>query len=155
MKKIAFIANSCWYIYNFRLSLLKELSATDNRVIIIAPKDNYTKSLIDLGYEVYSWKLQRSSLNPFKEIKSILNLMDILESKSPDLIHNFTIKSCLYGTIAAKFRNISFVVNSITGLGPLFINNSLKIRLIRLILSPIYKFVFNYKNQDILFRKWF
>ena len=152
MKKIAFIANSCWYIYNFRLSLLKELSATDNRVIIIAPKDNYTKILIDLGYEVYSWKLQRSSLNPFKEINSILNLMDILESKSPDLIHNFTIKSCLYGTIAAKFRKISVVVNSITGLGPLFINNSLKIRLIRLILYPIYKFVFNYKNAYTIFQ---
>tara|TARA_B100000886_G_scaffold303860_1_gene234749 strand:- start:22699 stop:23835 length:1137 start_codon:yes stop_codon:yes gene_type:complete len=152
MKKIAFIANSCWYIYNFRLSLLKELSATDNRVIIIAPKDNYTKILIDLGYEVYSWKLQRSSLNPFKEINSILNLMDILESKSPDLIHNFTIKSCLYGTIAAKFRKISVVVNSITGLGPLFINNSLKIKLIRLILSPIYKFVFNYKNAYTIFQ---
>ena len=89
MKKIAFIANSCWYIYNFRLSLLKEISKIDNRVIIIAPKDNYTKILRDLGYEVYSWKLNRSSLNPFKEIKSILNLIDILDSESPDLLTCF------------------------------------------------------------------
>ena len=94
MKKIAFIANSCWYIYNFRLSLLKEISSIDNQIIIIAPKDNYTKILRDLGYEVYSWKLHRSSLNPFKEIQSVFNLIDILECVSPDLIHNFTIKSC-------------------------------------------------------------
>ena len=146
MTKIAFIANSCWYIYNFRISLLKEISATNIRVIIIAPKDKYTELLTDLGYEVYSWKLERSSLNPFKEIKFIFNLIDILDNELPDLIHNFTIKSCLYGTIAAKFSNKSLVVNSITGLGHLFINNSLKIRLIRLFLKPIYKFVFNSSN---------
>ncbi len=152
MKKIALIANSCWYIYNFRLSLLKEISAKDNLVIIIAPEDNYTNILIDLGFEVYPWKLQRSSINPLKEIKSILNLMDILDSKFPDLIHNFTIKCCLYGTIASKFCSIPIVVNSITGLGPLFINNSLKIRLIILFLKPIYKFVFNSSNSYTIFQ---
>lgn len=152
MTKIAFIANSCWYIYNFRISLLKEISARNIRVIIIAPKDKYTELLTDLGYKVYFWKLERSSLNPFKEIKSIFNLIDILDNESPDLIHNFTIKSCLYGTIAATFRSRSLVVNSITGLGHLFINNSLKTRLIRIILKPIYKFVFNSINSYTIFQ---
>ena len=96
--------------------------------------------------------MERSSLNPFKEIKSIFNLIDILDNELPDLIHNFTIKSCLYGTIAAKFSNKSLVVNSITGLGHLFINNSLKKKLIRIFLKPIYKFVFNSINSYTIFQ---
>ena len=151
-KKIVFIANTCWYLYNFRNRLLKDVFNRNYQVLIIAPNDRYTKKLKAYGYEVYDWKLNRSSLNPILELFSILNLIIYLKKNNPDLVHNFTIKSCLYGTIAAKFSGVKYVVNSVTGLGHLFINNSILIRLIRFTLKPIYIFVFNSKGTKTIFQ---
>ena len=137
-KKIVFISNTCWYLYNFRNKLLKDVSKKNYEVLIIAPNDIYTKKLESFGYKIYNWHLNRSSLNPILEIFSILNLIIYLKKNNPDLVHNFTIKSCLYGTIAAKVAGVKNIVNSVTGLGHLFINNSMLIRLIRFTLKPIY-----------------
>ena len=151
-KKIVFIANTCWYIYNFRIRLLQDVSAKNYEVLVIAPKDSYTDKLKAFGYKVNNWELNRSSLNPLLELFSILNLIIFLKKNNPDLVHNFTIKPCIYGTIAAKFSGIKSVVNSVTGLGHLFINNSFLIRFIRLTLKPIYFFVFNSNGTKVIFQ---
>ena len=72
-KKIVFIANTCWYIYNFRIRLLQDVSAKNYEVLVIAPKDSYTDKLKAFGYKVNNWELNRSSLNPLLELFSILN----------------------------------------------------------------------------------
>ena len=151
-KKIVFIANTCWYIYNFRNKLLKDIIKSNYEVFIIAPEDRYSQKLKEFGCKVFDWHLNRSSINPILEIYSILNLIVHLKKNNPDLVHNFTLKSCLYGTIAAKFSGVKNIVNSVTGLGHLFINNSILMRLIRLFLKPIYRFVFNSKGTKIIFQ---
>lgn len=45
MKKIAILFNTSWYIYNFRLNLIKELQKHSYEVITIAPLDRYTAKL--------------------------------------------------------------------------------------------------------------
>ena len=69
-KKIVLIANTCWYIYNFRIKLLKAIHTSNYDLTIVAPYDVYTKKLKKLGYKVYDWKLKRSSLNPLIELLS-------------------------------------------------------------------------------------
>jgi len=152
MKKIALIANTSWYIYNFRSNLIKDIVSSNYKLVVIAPHDNYTNLLEKSGYTVINWTLNRSSLNPLSELKSIVDLVLILNKENPDLIHNFTIKSCLYATIASRFSKVRYVINSITGLGHLFLNNSTLIRFIRFILKPIYALVFNTKNSFLIFQ---
>ena len=125
--KIIFIANSSWYVYNFRLSLLNNLKKKGYSISIIAPIDQYTSLLKKEGFKVIKWKLSRSSTNPFLETISIFELYKIIKKEKPNLIHNFTIKACLYGTLISKFFKNLYVVNAITGLGHLFISKSFKI----------------------------
>ena len=105
-KTIVLISNSSWYLYNFRYSLLILLKKKGFSVVLIAPLDSYSKKLKDAGFIFYDWDLNRRSINPFKEIISILKLIKIFKKTKPNLIHNFTIKACLYGSIAAKLLNI-------------------------------------------------
>ena len=44
----------------------------------------------------------RSSVNPLAEAHALVDLLRIYRREKPDLAHHFTIKACLYGTIAAK-----------------------------------------------------
>ena len=149
---IALIANSSWYLYNFRLPLLLKIKSQGHTVFIIAPKDKYTKILTSHGFATYEWELNRKSVNIINETKSILNLLNILKSINPDLIHNFTIKPCIYGTLISKIIRIKFVINSITGLGHVFISKSIFKKFLKLFLIQIYKIILNSKKNIIIFQ---
>ena len=150
-KKIIFIANSSWYIYNFRLSLLSEIKK-NYEIILIAPKDKYTEILKRKGFIFYEWELKRKSISIFSEIKSIFSLALKLRKLQPDLIHNYNIKPILYGTLASRITQTKHIINSITGLGNLFLDDRFITRLLRLILKPIILLILNNEKIHLIFQ---
>ena len=125
--KIILVANSFWYFYNFRLKLLKDLKKEGYKLVVVAPLDNeYSNRIKKEGFLIDIWKLNRKSINPFRELLSIYFLSKIYSREKPSFVHHFTIKACLYGTIAAKFTNIKGVINAVTGLGHIFLGKTLK-----------------------------
>ena len=67
----------------------------------------------------------------------------------PDIVHHFTIKPSFYGGFIARLLGIKITINHITGLGPSFYSNRLKIKLINKLLNPFFKYAFNKKNNLI------
>jgi glycosyltransferase involved in cell wall biosynthesis len=65
-------------------------------------------------------------------------LRRIYVAERPDLVHHFTIKAILYGTLAAKWSGVPRVVNSVTGLGYIFLSDRLPVRAIRPLLRTWY-----------------
>lgn len=117
--KIILCANSSWYIYNFRKNTILEFRKLGHRVIVVAPKDGYSKYFADLGAEYYTFNLSPRSINPFKEIFVIFSLMLIYLNIRPNFVMNFTSKMNIYSTLAA-FLVGSKVINNISGLGTAF-----------------------------------
>ena len=68
----------------------------------------------------------------------------------PDLVHHFTIKPCIYGSIVARLLGIKNKINHITGLGPSFYSNRKKIKYINNILKPFYKYGFNDLSNNLI-----
>ena len=112
MKKIIIVSNTGWYLYNFRFKLIKELSKK-YAVTLVFPFDCYSNPLKKTGCQIMNWKLQRNSINPLTELLSILNLLSIYSKINPDISHHFTIKACLYGTIAGTLIGLFLIANSI------------------------------------------
>ena len=148
-----FVSNTSWYIWNFRINLIKELINKNYSILVVAPKDNYSELIIKTGCKFVEWDLNRSSINPILEIKSLIKIYKVYKKYNPRLVHHFTIKSCLYGSLAAKIINKSYVFNSITGLGHLFINNKIKHKILRKLVLPIYRYALDYKNSKIVFKQ--
>ena len=153
-KSIVLIANTSWYLYNFRKELISDLKAKGYDIYIISPEDSYSKHLIKISHKKLDWKLNRSSLNIFNEIISVLDLINKLREINPILIHNFTIKGSIYGSLAAYFTGNPIIINSITGLGHLFISNSFHIKLIRFIILPLLKIIFYFTNSKFIFQNY-
>lgn len=150
--KIVFVANTGWYLYNFRLSLIEFLLKKKFEIHLVCPKDIYNKKLIEKGIILHEWKLKKSSTNIFKELISIYSLYKIYVKINPDLVHHFTIKSVFYGTIISKICGIKLIFNSITGLGTFFISTSLKDKFLNLLILPIYKLIINSPNVNLIFQ---
>ncbi|KHD05772.1 glycosyl transferase family 1 [Candidatus Thiomargarita nelsonii] len=135
--KILLFANTDWYLYNFRLPLAKYLKEKGLEVILVSPPGAYGTKLEENGFRWISVPMERRSLNPWKEFKLLRHLRKLYAKEKPDLVHNFTIKNVVYGSLAAQMAGIKPRVNAVTGLGHIFTSNGWLARLIRPIVSRL------------------
>jgi glycosyltransferase involved in cell wall biosynthesis len=150
--KVLLVANTSWYLHNFRLPLLRDLRERGYQVALAAPHDVHTSLLEAEGFTVHPWLVARSSVNPLAEAHALVDLLRIYRREKPDLVHHFTIKACLYGTIAAKGARIYRVLNAVTGLGHVFLGTRKRSRLLRKAIKPIYKAAFKARRATVVFQ---
>jgi glycosyltransferase involved in cell wall biosynthesis len=149
MSKILLFANTDWYLYNFRLSLAKNLRDQGHEVILVSPPGDFQELLQGDGFPWIPFELSRQSINPFGELVAIWRLILLYHRIRPDIVHHFTIKPVIYGSIAAHLTGITGIINSITGLGHLFINTDRATRLLRAIASRLYRM--NLYDTQVIF----
>ena len=121
--KIVISINSAWNVFNFRLSLIKELQNNGHEIIAIAPKDKYVYKLEALGVKCFNIKLDSKGTNPIKDLALIFQYYKLYKIINPDIVLAYTIKPNIYSNLASQLLGIP-VINNISGLGTLFINNS-------------------------------
>lgn len=148
--KIILFANTDWYLYNFRRSLAMELSSTGHDVLLISPAGEYGELLNSLGLRWVSLPMERRSLNPLREVKLILWLYRLLRKEQVDLIHNFTIKCAVYGSLAARLAGVFARINAVAGMGYIFTNNSLKARLLRPVVRSLMRLALAGKHARLV-----
>jgi glycosyltransferase involved in cell wall biosynthesis len=148
--KIILFANTSWYLYNFRLPLAVALRSQGDDVVLVSPRDEYSDKLSAEGFRWIEFPFSRKGQNPFQEMMTISRLTALYQREKPDVVHHFTIKCVLYGSLAARFTGIRRVINSITGLGYLFIGNSLGQKLIRPLILLLYRI--GLKSTQVIFQ---
>lgn len=139
MIKILLIANTDWYLYRFRLSLAKYLRAQGMDVAFVSPSGPYVREIEAQGFRWLEWPVGRQTINPFGEIRSVLNLLRIFQREHPSLVHLHTIKAVLYGSLAARLVKLPAVVRSITGRGYVFLGRDLRARLLKPLVKWTYR----------------
>ena len=145
------VANTDWYLYNFRRSLARFLFSQGWEVVMVSPSGSYVSSLEKLGYRWVNWEVGRQTLAPFQELAALNKLKDIYIKEKPDLVHHFTVKPVLYGSTAARLAHVSKIVNCITGLGYIFLSADLKARLIRPLAKSLYWLTLSASNCRVIF----
>jgi len=151
MTKIILVANTEWYLYNFRLSLASYLRQQGYEVALISPPGRFTARLEQAGFRWIAWGLGRKTLAPWKELASLLALAQLYRRERPHLVHHHTIKPVLYGSLAARLAGIPAVVNSITGRGYLFMRDTRTAHFLRWLLRPWYHAAFSPANCAVIF----
>lgn len=123
-KTIVLCSNTAYAIANFRGGAIRALVAAGHRVVIVAPRDDQVEALEAMGARFVHWELSGRSTGIGTEWASLRELVRIYRQVRPDLCFHYTIKSVLYGAIAAKWTGVPFV-SVITGLGYVFLNETL------------------------------
>jgi glycosyltransferase involved in cell wall biosynthesis len=119
--------------------LIKEFCSLNYKVYALSPADAYTKYLEKYGVEHIDIKISRSGLNPLQDILLLFKLIEIFRRYKPDIIQLFTIKPNIYGTIAGRIAGVKNIYNMITGLGYIFIGDSIKKHALRKFTEILYR----------------
>jgi glycosyltransferase involved in cell wall biosynthesis len=152
-KKILLVANTGWYLYNFRLPLARRLRSDGFDVVLVAPHDTYVQRLEAEGFRVsLLTRLSRRGMNPILEILALLELVRLYWREKPRAVHHFTIKCVLYGTMAAKLSGVRSVVNAVTGLGHIFLGNRLVTRAARPPIRWLYRKILSARRGHVVFQ---
>jgi glycosyltransferase involved in cell wall biosynthesis len=150
--KILFFANTDWYLYNFRRSLALALRDAGHEVVLVSPPGPYGEKLQALGFRWIPFAFSTCSTNPFREVSVLTRLVALYRRERPSLVHHFTIKCVLYGSLAARFSGVKRVVSAVTGMGHIFIDQGLKARALRPLVRWFYRFSLGGANSRVIFQ---
>ena len=131
MSKIVLFANTDWYLYNFRRSLALALREAGHELLLLSPPGEYGARLRALGLRWEPVPMDRRSLNPLREAAVLAHLWRLFRRERPDLVHGFTIKCAVYGSLAARAAGVPARVNAVTGMGYVFTSTDAKARALR------------------------
>jgi len=148
--KIILFANTEWYLFNFRLSLAKALQARGHEVLLISPPGEYGARLQALGFRWEALPMDRKSLNPLQELRLLAYLCQLYRRENPALVHHFTIKCVVYGSIAALVARVPARVNAVAGMGYVFTNQAIKARLLRPVVRGLMRLVLNGRGARLI-----
>lgn len=114
--KIALLYPDDFSFWLFRQKLLSTLVAEGHDVVIICRDTGYVNELIKLGVRHVEAPFERF-MSAKGDLKLFWSLLKIFKNEAPDIIHNFTIKPNVYGSIAGWIIGCKTILNSVTGLG--------------------------------------
>jgi glycosyltransferase involved in cell wall biosynthesis len=150
--KVILFANTDWYLWNFRRELAEAIRRHNWQVIVVSPPGKYGPKFAALGVKWIKLDMQRDSINPFRELRSIAALWAIYRRERPDLVHHFTLKSIIHGSWAARLAGVRVQVNAIAGLGYIFSSQSYKAKLLRPIVRLLLKVALSGQSTRTIFQ---
>jgi glycosyltransferase involved in cell wall biosynthesis len=135
--RVLLFANTEWYLYNFRRSLALRLRDSGHDVILLSPPGPYGEKLREMGFRWIPAPMVRQSLNPVREMLLVRWLRDLFEREQLDLVHSFTIKCAVYGSLAARMADVPARINAVAGMGYVFTSEAAKARILRPVVGAL------------------
>lgn len=104
------------------------------------------------GFPCHPIKLRQHGLNPLLELRTLHALWALYRRIKPDLLHHVSIKPVIYGGIAARLSGCDKVVQAMSGLGYVFVNPSLKAKLLNRLCEPAFKVALSGEKTRTIFQ---
>lgn len=135
--RVLLIANTGWYLRNFRAHLVERLEAEGYEVLLAAPQDEETNDAFFQKRHFVPLHLSRKGRNPIIELLALGRVIRLFRRVRPDLVLTWTPKPNIYGGIAGRLLGVP-VIPGVSGLGVVFIRGGAFSRLV----GRFYRFAF-------------
>ncbi|MDR5781695.1 glycosyltransferase family 4 protein [Caballeronia sp. LZ065] len=149
-RKVVLFANTDWYLYNFRRSLAERLRQDGYEVVLLSPPGDCGGKLQALGFRWHAIPMQRRSLNPLRELTLLAWLVRFLQKEKPALLHAFTIKSAVYGSVASKLAGVPARINAVAGMGYVFTSSDRKARVLKPVVRQLMRLALNGNGSALI-----
>lgn len=147
--KILFIVNVDWFFISHRLPIAIAAIKSGYEVHLACAITDQLDYLESLGIKVHPISLSRSGTGLLKEIKVVRDFWKIVKYVKPDVCHTITVKCVIYGGLVTRLLNVRTRVASISGLGYIFIENSLRVKVLKFIIKKFYRIALGDDTQVI------
>ena len=133
--------------FTTRRKLIESIIAKGNKVIVTGYQVGYEKEVEEMGASFIKVPLNRAGFNPFSDIKLLVRYYKIIKKNNINLVHSYTIKPNIYGSIAAKLAGVKKIYPTLNGIGFAFTGTGTKAKISRFFASILYWLAFKCSNK--------
>lgn len=147
--KLLFLVAEDWYFWSHRLSIARAARDAGLEVYVMTRVNRHAEAISSEGFHLIPWNgIARGSVNPFREIQTIREVLRQYRRIKPDLVHHVHNKPILYGGLAARWCGIASM-NTVAGLGLVFAEDSAKMRALRRAMLALFRIALDGSNRSI------
>lgn len=158
MKKPVFLLVASFpdSLIKFRGPLIEALREAGCQVHVAVPglsgDSDIASRLSELGVQVHDIPLQRTGMNPVKDLSVLFSLRKLMRQIHVDYVLGYTIKPVIYGSLAAWMAGVENRSSLITGLGYAFTGEATGLRkVLRSLIQQLYRFSLS-RNRLVFFQ---
>jgi len=123
-RRILYVVTEDWYFLSHRLPMARAAKAAGYEVHVATRLKDGRAAIEQEGFVPHALSWSRGSLSPAGSLSAIVALRRLIRTLRPAILHNISLKPVLLGTLASLGLSATSVVNSLTGLGTLFIGDA-------------------------------
>jgi glycosyltransferase involved in cell wall biosynthesis len=148
--RVLFVDNQVSDFLQYRMVLAHTLRDAGFDVHVAVPREPGLEDISRHNIHVHIVYLRRKGTWPLDELHCWISLLRLYRRLRPTLVHHICLKPTLYGGIAARIAGVPAVVNTLTGLGYLFMTRTVKTRVLRWIVARGLRFSFRHHNHRVI-----
>ncbi len=140
--------------FTTRLQLLNKIKDSGYDVTLGGFDTSCVDKCQSWGAEFAEIPFARAGMNPIQDAKTLRAYYRVMKEGQFDIVHSYTAKPNIYGSIAAKWAGVKKIYPTVNGLGYAFTGNSTKNKLVRAVICMLYKWAFSgatkvfFQNSD-------
>lgn len=129
-------------VINFRKKLIEKMLAGGDEIYVVCGDNFFEHKIRDMGCKFYCIPMENRSMNIVSLGRYTRELSRLIEKINPDIVFSFQLKPNTFGVLAAKKAGVKNIYSMVEGAGDVFINNTLKWKLVRFVVCRLYKKAF-------------
>jgi glycosyltransferase involved in cell wall biosynthesis len=129
--RLLYLVTEDWYFCSHRLPLAAAARDAGFDVSVATRVREHADEIRRAGVEPIPIGLSRRSVNPFRELGTLREIVRTYRTVKPDIVHHVALKPVVYGSLAARLAGVPSVVNALAGLGYVFSSQDRRARLVR------------------------
>jgi glycosyltransferase involved in cell wall biosynthesis len=122
--RILYVVTEDWYFLSHRLPMARAARQAGYEVHVATRFNSGEAAIAKEGFIPHALDWSRGSLSAAGSISAIFALRRLIRALRPAILHNVSLKPVLLGSVASLGFGATAVVNSLTGLGTLFIGEA-------------------------------
>jgi glycosyltransferase involved in cell wall biosynthesis len=120
--RILYVVTEDWYFLSHRLPMARAAKVAGYEVHVATRIKDGRARIEREGFTPHALSWSRGSLSPAGSLSATLELRRLFRRVQPDIVHNVALKPVLLGTLASLGLSRMAVVNALTGLGAVFVD---------------------------------
>jgi glycosyltransferase involved in cell wall biosynthesis len=143
--RIIIVGTESSMLFKFHCSLIRKLIDSGAEVHLAASQLRhdliYGPQLSEIGAILHNVEIQRTGMNPFRDLSFALQLYLLFRKIKPDLVLAYTVKPVVFGILSARLARVNKRVALIVGLGYAYTGKATgKRAILKFITSRMYRF---------------
>ena len=151
-KRILVVEGHPKYFVSHRLPWARAAREAGYEIHVTALKTGDGDRVREEGFRYHDLAEQDRSKDPATELRFLYRLYHLLCALEPDLVHFITLRAVLYGALPVRLARVPAVLNSVTGLGFLFSEDTWSVRALRWGIMRFLTYALRHPNQITTFQ---